>query len=83
MPLWARHKAMKPPLRNILLPILMLVIAGLVIGMRLTHKTADQGPKVVLETLIPHVFRELQEEKQSITKIVDPQTKEMLDWFSA
>lgn len=70
---------MKFPLRNIILLVLMLASAGLAIAMRPTHKIADQGPKVVLETMIPHAFGEWQEEKQSGTQIVDPQTKEMLD----
>ncbi|MDP2881236.1 MAG: EpsI family protein [Azonexus sp.] len=70
---------MKLPIRNIILLVLMLASAGLAIAMRPTQKIADQGPKVVLETMIPHAFGEWQEEKQSGTQIVDPQTKEMLD----
>ena len=70
---------MKLPLRNILLLVLMLATAGLAIAMRQTHKIADQGPKVNLETMIPHTFGEWHEEKQSTTQIVDPQTEEMLD----
>lgn len=67
------------PIRNIILLVLMLASAGLAVAMRPTHKIADQGPKVVLETMIPHAFGEWQEEKQSGAQIVDPQTKEMLD----
>lgn len=70
---------MKLPIRNIILLVLMLASAGLAVAMRPTHKIADQGPKVVLETMIPHAFGEWQEEKQSGTQIVDPQTKEMLE----
>lgn len=65
--------------RNIIVLILMLASAGLAIAMRPTHKIAEQGPKVILETMIPHAFGEWQEEKQSGIQIVDPQTKEMLD----
>jgi EpsI family protein len=70
---------MNLPIRNIILLVLMLASAGLAVAMRPTHKIADQGPKVDLETMIPHAFGEWQEEKQSGTQIVDPQTKEMLD----
>ncbi|UCV24653.1 exosortase-associated protein EpsI, B-type [Ferribacterium limneticum] len=70
---------MNLPIRNIILLVLMLASAGLAVAMRPTHKIADQGPKVVLETMIPHAFGEWQEKKQSGTQIVDPQTKEMLD----
>lgn len=70
---------MNLPIRNIVLLVLMLASAGLAVAMRPTQKIADHGPKVVLETMIPHAFGEWQEEKQSGTQIVDPQTKEMLD----
>lgn len=70
---------MNPPLRNIILLVLMLASAGLAVAMRPTQKIADQGPKVVLESMIPHAFGEWQEEKQSGTQIVDPQQKELLD----
>jgi len=70
---------MKFSLRNLFLLILMLTAAGLAVAMRPSHKMADQGPKVELETMIPLAFGEWQEEKQSGTQIVDPQTKEMLD----
>lgn len=70
---------MKLPLRNVILLILMLASAGLAVAMRPTHKIAEHGPKVVLETMIPHAFGDWQEEKQTTTQIVDPQQKEMLD----
>lgn len=70
---------MNLPVRNIILLVLMLASAGLAVAIRPTQKIADHGPKVVLETMIPHAFGEWQEEKQSGTQIVDPQTKEMLD----
>jgi EpsI family protein len=70
---------MNSPLRNIILLVLMLASAGLSIAMRPTHRVADEGPKLNLETMIPHAFGEWQEEKQSATQIVDPRTKEMLD----
>jgi EpsI family protein len=58
----------------------MLVTAGVAIAMRPTLKIADQqGPKVDLETMIPRVFGGWQEAQQSVTQIVDPQTKETLD----
>lgn len=70
---------MKLTIRNILLTVLMLASAGLAIAMRPSHKIADQGPKVDLETMIPRAFGDWQEEQQSATQIVDPQTKQLLD----
>jgi EpsI family protein len=70
---------MNLPLRNILLLILMLATAGLAIAMRPTHKIADLGPKVDLESMIPHEFSGWREEKQSSVQIIDPSTKEMLE----
>lgn len=69
---------MNLPIRNIILLALMLASAGLAIAMRPTDKIADQGPKVVLETMIPRAFGGWREELQPATQIIDPQQKEML-----
>jgi EpsI family protein len=66
-------------LRNFILMALMLAASGLAIALRPTHKIADQGPKVDLETIIPHAFADWREEKQSSAQIVDPRQKELID----
>jgi EpsI family protein len=70
---------MKLWLRNFLLLVLMLAASGMAAALRPTHKIADQGPKVDLETMIPRAFGDWREEKQPSAQIVDPQTKEMVD----
>ena len=48
-------------------------------ALRPTHKIADQGPKVDLETMIPHAFGDWREEKQSSAQIIDPTQQETID----
>lgn len=70
---------MNLPIRNIILLALMLAAAGLAVAIRPTHKIADMGPPIKLETMIPKAFGEWREEPQNQTLIVDPQQKEMID----
>ena len=70
---------MKLWLRNFLLLALMLAASGMAMALRPTHKIADQGPKVDLETMIPRAFGEWREEQQASAQIVDPQQKELID----
>ncbi len=70
---------MTPWLRNIILLALMLAASGLAFALRPTQKIADQGPKVNLETMIPHSFGDWREQQESSTQIVDPQQKAMID----
>ncbi|NTV70819.1 MAG: EpsI family protein [Azonexaceae bacterium] len=65
--------------RNTVLLVLMLATAGLSIAMRPTQKITNDGPKVDLETMIPHAFGGWQEEKQSSALVIDPQQKQMLE----
>jgi EpsI family protein len=65
-------------LRNFILLALMLAASGMALEMRPTHKIADQGPKVELETMIPRTFADWREEKQSSAQIVDPQQNELI-----
>lgn len=69
---------MKLWLRNFILLALMLAASGLAMALRPTHKIADQGPKVELETMIPHTFGDWHEEKQSSAHIIDPSQQEMI-----
>lgn len=66
-------------LRNLTLLALMLATSAGAIALRPTQKIAEQGPKVELETMIPHAFGDWREEKQSFAQIIDPQQKEMLN----
>lgn len=70
---------MKPVLKNFLLMALMVAASGLAVAMRPTHKIADMGPPVKLETMIPKAFGEWREEPQNQALIVDPQQKELID----
>lgn len=65
--------------RNFILMALMLAASGMAVALRPTHKIADQGPKVDLETVIPRTFGDWREEKQNSALIVDPQRQESLD----
>jgi EpsI family protein len=66
-------------LRNLTILTLMLAASSMAVALRPTHKIADQGPKVDLETMIPRAFADWREEKQTSAQIVDPQTKELVD----
>ncbi len=66
-------------LRNFILLALMLAASGLAMALRPTHKIADQGPKVELETMIPRAFADWREEPLSSAQIVDPQQQELID----
>lgn len=71
---------MRPLLRTgILIAALMFAAAALAVVMRPSHKLADQGPKIDLETMIPRDFGGWREEILSKALIVDPQQKELLD----
>ncbi len=72
-------KTMNHWLRNVILLVLMLAASGLAVALCPTHKIADQGPKIELETMIPRAFGDWREEQQSSAQIVDPQTKEMIE----
>jgi hypothetical protein len=45
-------------LRNLITGLAMVAAAGLALAMTPTHKLADQGPKLNLETMIPKQFGE-------------------------
>lgn len=66
-------------LTGILLAGLMMAASVFAVVLRPTHKLADQGPKIELETLIPSAFGEWHEEKRANVLIVDPQQRELLD----
>lgn len=70
---------MKLPMRNIILLVLMLAAAGMAIAMRPTHKIADKGPKVELETMVPVALEGWHEEKLPSIQVIDPQQQAFLD----
>ncbi|MDN5934788.1 MAG: EpsI family protein [Nitrosospira sp.] len=72
-------KTMNIWVRNTILLALMLAASGLALALRPTHKIAEQGPAIDLETMIPRTFGDWREERQSSARIVDPQQQEMID----
>lgn len=70
---------MKHVLKNFLLLGLMVAASGLAVAMRPTHRIADLGPPVKLESMIPKTFGEWREEPQNQALIIDPQQKELID----
>lgn len=65
--------------RNFILMALMLAASGMAVALRPTHKIADQGPKLDLETVIPRSFGDWREEIQNSGLIVEPQLQANLD----
>lgn len=66
-------------LRNGILLLLMLATSALAVAMRPTQKISELGPKVELETLVPHSFSGWTEVESTTAQIVDPGTQEMLN----
>ena len=64
--------------RNILLMVFMVVASVLAIVFHPTHRIADDGPPMNLETLIPKQFGDWHELVQQSAQIINPQTKEMI-----
>lgn len=69
---------MKIPLRNMLLALLMLIVAGLAIAMRPTQKIAELGEPINLIAMVPTQFGEWTEEIADRSHIVDPQQSALL-----
>lgn len=65
--------------RNIILAVLLIATSGLALALRPTHRIADEGPVVNLETIIPKQFGDWQIEPQRSGQIINPQVKEKLD----
>lgn len=72
-------KTMNIWVRNTILLALMLAASGLALALRPTHKIADQGPAIDLQTMIPRTFGDWHEELRNSAQIVDPQQQEMID----
>lgn len=66
-------------IRNSIIFILMLVSAAMAEGLRPRYRTADHGPKINLEIMIPHEFGDWREEQQPSALIIDPKTQELID----
>ena len=65
--------------KNILLMALMIGASLLAILFHPTHRIADDGPAVNLETMIPKKFSEWSEHPQQTAQIINPQQKETLE----
>lgn len=44
-----------------------------------TARIAEQGPKIVLEDMVPRQFGEWREEPQKVAQVINPQTQQLLD----
>ncbi len=65
--------------RNFILLLLMLMAAYLALVLRPTHRIADDGPKVNLETMIPKQFGDWHEDLTIVPIQVSPDVKQQLD----
>jgi EpsI family protein len=66
-------------LRNLIIGLAMVAAAGLALAMTPTHKIADQGPKIDLETMIPKQFGEWTIDSSIVPIAPDPQQEAMLN----
>jgi EpsI family protein len=69
----------KSRLRNGILLAAMVAASGLALGLKPTVKVADAGPKINLESMVPHRFGEWQQARFGSTQIVDPQQQATID----
>jgi EpsI family protein len=46
---------------------------------RPTARVAEEGPKVVLESMVPRQFGDWKEEPQKVAQVINPQTRQLLD----
>lgn len=59
--------------------LVMLLAAYLALALRPTHRIADDGPKVDLDTMVPKQFEDWQEDKTIVPVQVSPDVKQQLD----
>ena len=65
--------------KNILLMVLMIGASLLAILFHPTHRIADDGPAVNLETMIPKQFGDWLEQPQQLAQIINPVQKETIE----
>lgn len=70
---------MRKNLTAVFLAALMCAASVGGIVARPSIKSADEGPRISLETMIPKHFGDWREEPQRIGQIINPQTQELLD----
>lgn len=66
-------------LPNLLIGILMISAAGLAVAITPTRHTADNGPKVVLDSMIPSKFGDWAVDDKVVYQQVSPDVKAALD----
>ena len=64
--------------KNILMMALMIGASLLAILFHPTHRIADEGPAVNLETMIPKQFGDWQDQPQQTAQIINPQQTDLL-----
>lgn len=67
--------------RNVMLMALMMLASVLAFVFYPTHRIADDGPPMDLETMIPKQFSDWHEQPQQTAQIINPQQKEMIAKF--
>lgn len=71
---------MKPMTRNALLLAILMSAASIgAVVARPSTKTAEVGPAIALEKMVPEQFGDWREEQQTQIQMVNPQTKQLLD----
>lgn len=65
--------------KYLLIGVVMLAAAGLAVALKPTHKVADQGPKIDLETMIPKQFGDWRMFDEPDRMMVSPDVQAKLD----
>ncbi|MDD5363781.1 MAG: EpsI family protein [Gallionellaceae bacterium] len=65
--------------KYLLIGVVMLAAAGLAVALKPTHKVADQGPKINLETMIPKQFGDWRMVDELDRMMVSPEVRAKLD----
>ena len=68
-----------PKFKYLLLGLALFATAVGAVALKPTHRLADQGSKVDLETMIPKQFGDWQEDIQHSLQVINPQVQEKLD----
>lgn len=65
--------------KHLIIGLCMLAAAGLALALKPTHKIADAGPKLDLETFIPKEFGDWKVDETIVPLIADPEQKALID----
>lgn len=65
--------------KHLVIGVCMFAAAGMALALKPTHKIADTGPKIDLETLIPQSFGDWKIDTTIVPLIADPELQAKLD----